>query len=643
MTGTVGLCAHDACGTIDQWPSMYNVVFISSDSSFLLLTQKFVPHIDGSISVKMAKSVSEALDVLAKAPADVLVLDRSEDVLVADTIRSLWRTGATAPIVLVSKSISVEELSVAINLGISSYVDRGSSEPLEYFREICNRAILAAERVRLSEDRLANEKRLETIVQIAKMNDKDFSEIVNFALDSAIGITKSKVGFVAKFDRSAKALRMLAWSKSAMKMCAMMNYPVEFDLDSTGVWGDPIRSGKSVIINDYDGDRRLLKKGVPVGHIPLKKLLLVPLFSKQGDIIGTAGVANKADDYTSNDEFQFSHLMGEVFNTFTKREELNRAVAPAQVLRELTDVGTTGLAFLTIDFDLAYVNKPGIAILGLDKSNSYPMPAHEIKNDNMKKILDLVNRLRSHGGPFIRGNMSAVVNDDVHSYSVSVSSTAGLGDMHPGFTVFIEDVTNIKRMLDNSKRIKEHISILEGPVLDSLLSSRQMMPEDAVSEPAFKRIDETILFMKYYRNVGIAEPIWIDVDDAIRKASNNCIPARIKTTFRTNGIKILADPAFTSVFRQLFVNSIDHGEFVNEIGIRCSIKDGRLKLIYDDNGIGIAPEMRGRIFNQVYDGKFGLFLVYNIVSASGFEIRCAESDKGAEFEIDVPPSHYSLG
>ena len=622
---------------------MYNALFLSSDSGFLLLTQKFVPHIDGSISVKISKSIAEISSAFTTMPIDVVVLDHSEDVPIADAIRSFWRIGAKMPIVLVSKSMTVEELSEAINLGISAFVDRESAEPLDYFREICNRIILAAERVRLSEDRLANEKRLETIIKIAKMNDKDFSEIVNFALDSAIEITKSKVGFVAKFDRSTKILRMLAWSKSAMKMCAMMNYPVEFDLDSTGVWGEPIRSGKSIIINDYDGDRRLLKKGVPTGHIPLKKLLLVPLFSRGGDIIGTAGVANKADDYTSNDEFQFSHLMGEIFNTFAKREELNRAIAPAQVLRELTDVGTTGLVFLTIDFDLAYVNKPGIAILGLDKSNRYPIPAHDIENENLKKVLDLVNRLRSHGGPFIKGDMSAVVNDDVRSYSITVYSTAGLGDMHPGFTVFIEDVTNIKRMLDNSKRIKEHVSILEGPVLDSLLSSRRMIPEDNTSEPAFKRIDETIQFMKCYRNVGMTEPIWIDIEDALRKASNNCIPARVRTAFRTNGIKILADPAFTSVFKQLFMNSLDHGGFVSDISIRCSIKDGRLKIVYDDNGIGILPEMREKVFNQVYDGKFGLFLVYNIVSASGFDIRCMDSEKGAEFEIDIPPSHYSLG
>lgn len=49
------------------------------------------------------------------------------------------------------------------------------------------------------------------------------------------------------------------------------------------------------------------------------------------------------------------------------------------------------------------------------------------------------------------------------------------------------------------------------------------------------------------------------------------------------------------------------------------------------------------VFDQVYRGKFGMFLVENIVVSSGMTIGCVHSTTGAMFEIRVPPSGYRMG
>ncbi|MDO5853221.1 MAG: GAF domain-containing protein [Thermoplasmata archaeon] len=627
---------------------MYNMLLVSADAGFTTLSLKFIPHFESAINVIPVKSTRKAMEAMETEAVDVILLDHSEGTDIRDMIKLMDRAGRLEPLVLVSKEIDKDTLGIAINAGVTGYVDRGAADPMDYFREICHHSVIASERSRSKADRAVNEKRLEALIEVAKMSSHDLSDIINYSLETAVRLTRSEAGFVASYDRDRRMLRMLAWSKGAMKRCDMTNYPVEFQLDTTGVWGDPIRNGKPVIINDYEGDRRLLKKGTPEGHMRLKRLLLIPIFSSEGAIMGTAGVGNKADEYTSSDERQLSLFMGEVFATFAKRESMLKATAPAQVVRELTDVGPIGLAFITTDMDLAFTNRMGLKILGIEEGTELPVKIDDVMNHHVQVVTDLVNRLRSHGGMTVKGALAARIGGRERNYSLAVYSTQGKEGMHPGFTVIMDDITDLKSLDRSTSAMKEHVSILEGPVLDSLLDARPALVVGAASQGpdasgAVARLNETINFMSDYKNVGMMQPIWIDLEDAIRSARNTTLSADVKVGIRTNGIKVLADPAFPSVFRQLFSNSVTHGDYVTEISIRCSIQDGGLTIIYEDNGSGIDPEIKPRIFDLVYDGRFGMFLIYNIVSVSGFTVKCADRPRGAAFEISVPASKYSLG
>ena len=627
---------------------MYNVLLVSNDSGFTVLSQKFMPYEDPSINLLTEKTIKGAIDVLDNDPIDVVVFDHSETNDIRNLIKGMNRLGKTIPVIMVAVDASKEILAAALNDGVSAYVDRGASEPIVYFKELCQHAIMSAERSRVNWDRNVNSRRLEAIVHMAKMSNKDFSEIVNYALEQAVELTKSEAGFVARYDSDRRVLRMLAWSKGAMRRCDMTNYPVEFNLDTTGVWGEPVRTGKSIVINNYENDRRLLKKGVPEGHMGLRKLLLIPIFADYGGVIGTAGVANKADEYTSSDEMQLNLLMNEIFTIFAKREELKKTSAPSQVIREITDVGTSGIAFVTIDMEIAFLNRVAMSVLDVESDSQLPIGVDQITSPQMQTLIDLVNRLRTHGGPSVKGGFTARIGERTRNYSVTVYSTAGSEDMHPGFTAFMEDVTDYKNMNETATKAREHISILEGPVLGSLEESvpilkkhRGHLPSDVQS--AIDRTNEAVSFISDYRHVGMRPPIWIDLEDAIRSAGNLAVPDGVKISARTNGIKVLADPSLPTAFRHLFTNSVIHGKGTKSIGIRCSIMDGNLTIAYEDDGLGIDPEIRSRIFDMVYEGKFGMYLVYNIMSASGFKIRCPEAPGGAQFEISVPPSKYSLG
>ena len=97
------------------------------------------------------------------------------------------------------------------------------------------------------------------------------------------------------------------------------------------------------------------------------------------------------------------------------------------------------------------------------------------------------------------------------------------------------------------------------------------------------------------------------------------------------------------VFKNLISNSMEHGGCVSKIDISCRIENGSLTIIYRDDGYGISENMRHFLFEQVENGKFGIFLIKNIISVSGFGFENKDNDGGAVFEITVPPSNYSLG
>jgi signal transduction histidine kinase len=68
-----------------------------------------------------------------------------------------------------------------------------------------------------------------------------------------------------------------------------------------------------------------------------------------------------------------------------------------------------------------------------------------------------------------------------------------------------------------------------------------------------------------------------------------------------------------------------------------------LTILYEDNGVGIPPENKEKIFIRGF-GKhtgLGLFLIREILSITGITIaETGDYGKGARFEIRVPKGGY---
>lgn len=70
--------------------------------------------------------------------------------------------------------------------------------------------------------------------------------------------------------------------------------------------------------------------------------------------------------------------------------------------------------------------------------------------------------------------------------------------------------------------------------------------------------------------------------------------------------------------------------------------EGKLKLVYEDDGVGISKAEKEKIFNEGY-GKgtgYGLYLIRKICEVYGWTIReTGKRGKGAEFTITIPKTN----
>ena len=160
-------------------------------------------------------------------------------------------------------------------------------------------------------------------------------------------------------------------------------------------------------------------------------------------------------------------------------------------------------------------------------------------------------------------------------------------------------------------------------------------------------IEEQVLFTRDYQTVGVDAPVWQDLNRSLFHATQALSMGTVQVDSHVPDIRVLADPLFAKVFLNLIDNSLRYGgKTMNRVQITCKKTDAGLTCIYEDNGMGIAPGDKNRLFTRGF-GKhtgLGLFLVREILAITGITIHeTGEYTRGARFEIAVPNGAFRPG
>ncbi|MDD1682153.1 MAG: sensor histidine kinase, partial [Methanoregula sp.] len=116
-----------------------------------------------------------------------------------------------------------------------------------------------------------------------------------------------------------------------------------------------------------------------------------------------------------------------------------------------------------------------------------------------------------------------------------------------------------------------------------------------------------------------------------------------KRTISIEGLEIYADPMLENVFYTLAENVVMYAKTADEISLTFTEDPEGLVVVFSDNGPGILPTMKEKIFERHYENKrgIGLFLAREILSITGIMIHeTGTPGTGARFEIRVPKGVY---
>ncbi|MGA9140886.1 MAG: HAMP domain-containing sensor histidine kinase [Methanocella sp.] len=172
-------------------------------------------------------------------------------------------------------------------------------------------------RLRDSEEALRlDEARLEALLELTRMTGATEQEIADYALEAAVRLTGSEVGWMGALENE-EVVNLYNFSSRARKECEVVGRPHSFYIRGGGIWRLPITERGPVILNDYNAPNPA-RKGFPEGHMQLRNFLAVPVFDGPA-VVAIAEVGNKKTDYDRTDVRQLTLLMNDVWRAILRK------------------------------------------------------------------------------------------------------------------------------------------------------------------------------------------------------------------------------------------------------------------------------------------------------------------------------------
>jgi len=167
-------------------------------------------------------------------------------------------------------------------------------------------------------------------------------------------------------------------------------------------------------------------------------------------------------------------------------------------------------------------------------------------------------------------------------------------------------------------------------------------PETDRVEEAISRLRRQIKFTKEYQDIGAIPPAWQNLADAIMRAKVGIDLGNVSFEMDVHDMEVYADPLLEKVFYYLISNSLKYGgSGLTKIRIYRKKEEDRLVIVCEDDGAGIAKELKGGLFPKEWGSRkhtgYGLFLIRETLAVTGITIfETSAAGEGARFEISVP-------
>ncbi|NWJ39931.1 MAG: PAS domain S-box protein [Geothrix sp.] len=286
---------------------------------------------------------------------------------------------------------------------------------------------------------------LQVMLDLASLPDSHSGkDLLKEGLECIARISGSRVGFLHLLLEDQETLELTAWTADTMKHCTA-SFDTHYPVAMAGIWADAVRLRKPVIHNDYA--ERTDRKGMPEGHFPLTREVVVPVV-ESGKVRMIVGVGNKPTDYDDLDVGQLEVVAGDLWNAYARQMVVKQLMSSEASLRATFDQALVGIVHLGFDGRILRANKRFADILGLDPQDLAGMEISRITHpgDQLPDGVMFQDILQDMGGSFIQekrylGSGGAIV------WVQLLASLVAPSENEAGYILnVVEDITERKRM-----------------------------------------------------------------------------------------------------------------------------------------------------------------------------------------------------
>jgi len=546
------------------------------------------------------------------------------------------------------------------------------------------------ERKRAEEDFRLDDQRTEALLHLNQMTHASQQEIASFALEEAVRLTKSGIGYLAFVNEDESVLTMYAWSRSAMAECAMEHKPLIYPVAETGLWGEAVRQRKAIITNDYKAPNPL-KRGFPKGHVRVERHLGVPVFDGERIVI-VAGVGNKGSDYNERDIKQLDLLMSGMWRIVQRKRTEEALRASEARFRTAFENASVGITLVSLDGIYLEVNQTMARIIGYSPADLIGRPVADFTHPaDVGRRSGFISELISGRIPSGKQERRFIHRDGAVVWTLIWASVQRDPDGNPMYFIsVVQDITARKTADEDKRKLEsqlqqaqkmEAIGSLAGGIahdFNNILSAiigfteLSMLSEGApvaylreAMKAANRAKDLVKQILSFSRQTDDQRmPVHVGtVVNEVAKFLRASVPTTIDIRCTVDG-RAGAVLANSVELHQILMNLCTNA--VHAIGERAGVveielqgldispenRDGfpdlelgrYVRLSVKDNGQGIPSDIQTRIFDPYFTTKekgvgtgLGLAVVHGIVKKSNGTIRVeSEIGKGSAFQVYLP-------
>jgi PAS domain S-box-containing protein len=168
-------------------------------------------------------------------------------------------------------------------------------------------------------------------------------------------------------------------------------------------------------------------------------------------------------------------------------------------------------------------------------------------------------------------------------------------------------------------------------------------------EAISKNIARLLEFAKTYELLGTEELTYINVGNMVEEAASLFVDLKGVTVINEClDFEVKANSMLIELFHNMIDNSLKYGPpKITEIKVHARAnQEGATELIYEDNGSGIAPEIKNRLFEKGVTTKgtgYGLWLIRRICEMYGWSVQeKGMYGQGVRFVMTIPNEIFNI-